>query len=903
MNPREVWGRLGAWSRRGRLERQLSDELEQHLELMARDLEARGMEPAEARQEARRRLGNLTALRETSREAWGFPALDGLLRDLRYALRALARSPGFTLAVVLTLGLGIGANAAMFAVIDRLMFRPFPRLHDPSSVNGLYFQTISRGATRTYTTIPYTRFVDISRSARSLSQVAAVTEWRLAVGTGPNTTIRKVAGVSAAFFGFFDAPPAEGRYFGPAEDVTPSGALVAILSHEYWTSAFGSQPVLGQELQIGSLRYIVIGVAPRGFVGVVQGRAPDLFVPITTLPANLDPSSGSSYYTDYRWDWVEMIARRRPGVSEAEAGADLTLAWIRSRQAQRAIAPQLLPDSVSRPRVIAGPLKDAAGPDPGLEARVLLWVTGVAAIVLLIACANVANLMLTRAVVRRREIAVRLALGVSRARLAGQFVLEGLLLATLGAVAGMVAAQWAGTAIRSLLLPEGSSFDLSTDWRTLGIAGSCALLATAVTAIGPAFVALRSEVGETLKAGGRAGTGRRSRLGSALLVTQGALSVVLLVGSGLFVRSLNNVLAIPLGYDARRVLEIYPDFRGALDSAAESSIRRRLLGEAERIPGVVAAARVNGRLFGTSTTTLRVPGIDSVERLGRFNFQVTSPGYFTVMQTRILKGRGFAATDGEMAPPVTVISAAMAHALWPGEDPLGRCIEVGWAPAARIRTAPCTLVVGVAENAAHQGLLDEQRFMYYLNVEQVQPAWASRTLFVRMSTGDMEVEAERVRRALQAVMPGDGFVVVRPLQDAVDDQRRSWLLGATLFTAFGGLAALVAAVGLYGVIAYGVAQRMHELGVRIALGARSGHIVRMVMLRGVSYAAAGVGIGLLLAAFAARWIEPLLYKASPRDPLTFGAVGALMLVVGVVAGLGPSMRAVRADPNWALRAE
>jgi putative ABC transport system permease protein len=902
MNPREVWGRLGAWIRRGRLERQLSQELERHLDLLARDLETEGRSAVEARTEARRRLGNLTALRETSRDAWGFPAVDALQRDLRYALRSLARSPGFTLTVVLTLGLGIGANAAMFAVIDRLMFRPFPHLNDPSTVHGLYFQTSSRDATRTWTTIPYTRFVDISREARSVSQVAAVSEWRLAVGTGPNTTIRKVAGVSASFFGFFDAPPAQGRYFGPAEDETPSGALVAVLSHEYWTGALGGEAVLGRELQIGSLRYRVIGVAPKGFVGVVQGRAPELFVPVTTLPANLDPSSRSTYYTDYRWDWVEMIARRKPGVSEAEAAADLTGAWIRSRQAQRVIAPQLLPDSVSRPRVVAGPVKDAAGPDPGLESRVLLWVTGVAAVVLLIACANVANLMLTRALRRRREIAIRLALGVSRLRLAGQFLIEGLLLATLGAAAGMVAAQWAGTVIRSLLLPEGSSFDLSTDWRTIAVAGVCALLATVVTAIGPAFVALHSSVGPTLKAGAREGTWRRSRLRSALLVTQGALSVVLLVGSGLFVRSLSNVLAIPLGYDATRVLEVYPDFRTLeLDSAGLVNVRRRLLAEAERIPGVVAAARVNGRLFGTNTTRLRVAGIDSVERLGRFNMQLTTPRYFEVMQTRILRGRGFTPQDGEGAPPVTVVSAAMARVLWPGEDPLGRCIEVGWG-ADGIATSPCTLVVGVAEDAAHQGLLDEERFMYYLNVDQVLPGSIAR-MFLRMANGDMEVQAERVRRALQAVMPGDGFVVVRPLQDAVDDQRRSWRLGATLFTVFGSLAAVVAAVGLYGVMAYGVAQRMHELGVRIALGARSGHIVRMVMLRGVAYAAASVGIGLLLAAFASRWVEPLLYRASPRDPLTYGAVGGLMLVVGVVAGLGPSMRAVRADPNWALRVE
>ena len=511
--------------------------------------------------------------------------------------------------------------------------------------------------------------------------------------------------------------------------------------------------------------------------------------------------------------------------------------------------------------------------------------------------------MLARALRRGREIAVRLALGVSRARLAAQFVTEGLLLAALGGVMGLLVAQWAGAAIRRLLLPEGSTFNLSTDWRTIGVAAACALGAAVLTAIGPAVLAARSDLGAALKAGAREGTYRRSRLRTALLVIQGALSVVLLVGAGLFVKSLNNVLAISLGYDASTVLEVYPDFRGLeLDSARRVAVRRELLAAAERIPGVEAAARVNSMLFGTNTTILRVPGVDSVERLGRFNFQMTTPGYFKVMRTRILRGRGFDEGDREGAAPVTVVSAAMAKVLWPGQDPLGRCIQVSWDPAAGIRAPPCTTVVGIAEDAAHQGLLDEQRFMYYLNVDQIEPSWVS-TLFVRMTGPDIEGDVERVRRAMQAVMPADGFVVVRPLQEVVDDQRRSWRLGATLFAAFGGLALVVAAVGLYGVIAYSVGQRMHELGVRIALGARAGHIVRLVVAQGLAYAAAGSAIGLLLAAYASRWIEPLLYKESARDPVTYGAVGALMIAVGLVAGAVPSLRAVRADPNRALRAD
>ncbi|MGQ0641681.1 MAG: ADOP family duplicated permease [Gemmatimonadaceae bacterium] len=903
MTLREIWLRLTAWTRRRDLSSELSDEMQMHIELLARDLEHAGMSREDALAAARRQVGNIGGLREASRDYWGFPVIDAALQDLRYAMRGLARTPGFTATVIITLGLGIGANAAMFAVIDRLMFRPFPHMRDPGSVNGVFYQFTSRERRLTSSTMPYTRYLDLQRNTSTFESVAAISEWRLAVGTGQDTRVRKVAGVSASFFDFFDMRPALGRFFGASEDVTPLGSTVALLSHGFWQTEFGGRDVIGQQLQVGSLIYTVIGVAPEGFVGAASGRVPELFVPITTIPANIDPSNRATYFTLYNWDWLEMVVRRKPGVTEAAASAELTSAYIRSRAAQRASNPRVLPDSIAKPRAIADALRDAAGPEPGPESRVLLWVSGVAVIVLLIACANVANLMLTRILRRRREIALRLALGISRRRLVTQFLVEGVLLAGFGAIAALLVAQWGGAAIRTLLLPEGSSFNLASDWRTIAVAGVCALAAALLTVIGPAFLATRSNLSETLKSGAREGTYRSSRLRSSLLVMQGALSVVLLVGAGLLVRSLNNVLDIPLGYDARPVIEVYPDFRGLeLDSASRVAVRRRVLSTAQEIPGVEAAARINSRLFGTNTATLRVPGIDSVQRLGRFNFQVTTPDYFKVMRTRIVRGRGFDARDREGAPPVVIVSAAMARALWPNGDPLGECIQVGFDPRARIETAPCTSVIGVAEDAAHQSITDEERFMYYLNVDQLDPGWIS-TIFVRMSRQDIDSDIERVRRAMQAAMPGNGFVVVRPLQEVVDDRQRSWRLGATLFVAFGGLALVVAAVGLYGVIGYNVAQRMHELGVRIALGARSSAILRLVVAQGLAFAAAGVTIGLGLALIGSRWIEPLLYKESARDPLTYASVGVVMVLVAIVACALPAFRAVRADPNRALRAE
>jgi predicted permease len=902
MGPRELLGRFAAWRKRDTLDRELADDMRAHVELLARDLERDGMSPTDALAAARRQVGTVTQLREQSREFWGFPAVDIVVRDVRYALRGLGRSPGFTATVILTLALGIGANAAMFGVIDRLMFRPYPFMRDPGAVNRVYLQTTYQGHTNANTVFPYLRYLDLAQANNTIAQFAAESEWRLAVGSGEAARVRKVAGVSASLFDFFDAVPARGRFFTAAEDVAPAGTPVAVISHALWVADYNSSDVIGRHVKVGMLDFTIIGVAPPGFRGTVAGGPPDVFVPITTIPANMGAWSQNSYLANYSWDWTEVLLRRKPGVSEADVTRELTAAYIRSRASARALNPRVLPDSLTHPVAIAGPVKSAGGPGAGRESSVLLWVSGVAAIVLLIACANVANLMFVRVIRRRREITVRLALGVSRRRLVAQFITETLVLALLGCIAGIVVAQWGGAAIRRLLLPEGTPFNLATDWRTLGVALGCAVVAALLTAIGPAIVAMRTDLAATLKAGAREGTYHRSRVRTALLVFQAALSVALLVGAGLFVRSFDNARAVPLGYDARPVLEAVLDFRGAvMDSAQRIAETRRVFEAAKSIPGVAYATRINSRLFGTNTAELRVAGIDSVEALGRFNFQMVSPDYFNVMQMRILRGRAIAVSDREGTPLVAVVSEAMGRALWPGKDPLGQCFRVGLGEAVSARGAPCTTVVGIAENSAQQNLGDDPRFMYYTAADQ--GPWPLSTLLLRVTAPDAESQMERVRRALTRVMPGDGFVVVRPLQEVVDNQSRSWRLGAALFIAFGGLALVVAIVGLYGVISYTVAQRMHELGVRIALGAGARDVVQLVVWQGVRVTIAGVGIGLFLAFIASRWVQPLLFRLSATDPATYIGVGAVMFVSALAASVLPTLRALRADPNSALRSE
>ena len=826
--------------------------------------------------------------------SWHRTAIDHAMQDVRYAARGLRRSPAFAVTVMLTLALGIGANAAMFGVVDRLMFRPVAYLRDPSTVHRVYLQTTARGHVYTTSIFPYTRYLDLRRVTTSFSQWAAVSDRLLAVGAGDDSREQSVAAVSASLFDLFDARPVLGRFFSSAEDALPVGALVTVLDFGFWQRSFGGRNVVGQRIEIGTLTYTIVGVAPRGFVGASPDHPPVAFIPITTFPINDGPWQANKYYRDYRWDWTSVIVRTKPGVSVAQASADLTHGYVASRDAARLQMPAVAPATVAHPTGIAGPLKTAAGPDAGLESHTLLWLAGVAAIVLLIACANVGNLMFARVLRRRRELAVRLALGVSRRRLIGQLLTESLMLAALGCAAGILVAQWGGAALRRFIFAEGSA-DVVTDWRTLGVACACALAAGLATDLGPAVLAVRSDLSGALRAGMRDGSYQRSRTRAVLLTLQGALSVVLLVGAGLFVRSLDNVRAMRLGYDPSSVVMAFPNTRGVrMDSAAQIRFQQDLLDAAKRIPGVVDASAVNSRPFSNMVEPLFVDGLDSVQKFGRFVTQIATPEYFHVMQTRIIEGRAFTDADRHGTPPVAVVSRAMARVLWPNASALGRCIRIG------ASTMPCTTVIGVVEDATYNSLTDDLRYTQYLPVAQALPTGGNK-LMLRVASPSISLEA--LRRELQRAMPAGGYVTLEPLDDIVDAQRRSWALGATMFVAFGMLALIVAAVGLYGVIAYNVVQRMHELGIRIALGARSSDVVRLVVRQGLWFAAVGVGLGSCAALVASRWVQPLLFDESATDPAVYAFVGAVMLLVSIAASAVPAIRATQADPNTTLRSE
>jgi predicted permease len=522
-------------------------------------------------------------------------------------------------------------------------------------------------------------------------------------------------------------------------------------------------------------------------------------------------------------------------------------------------------------------------------------VLGVAVVVLLVACANVTNLLLARGVGRRREVAVRLALGVSRRRLATQLFMESALLALLAGALGLLLAQWGGGVVRALLMPGVDSGSTFADTRLLAFGSALAGIAALLTGLVPALQASDPDIADALKSGGREGNRHRSHLRTGLLVVQGAFSVLLLVGAGLFVRSLQNVRGIDLGIEAERVLWVRTDARGAaLPRAERRELRRRYAERARALPSVESAASTATVPFRQSINEdLFVPGIDSVNTLGTFYLNAVSADYFATTGTRILRGRGIEPRDAEGSAPVVIVSRSMAQRLWKTDDVLGKCMKVS------ADTAPCREVVGVAQDLRWGSFDDAGLMQFYLSEHQYP---LGDGLYIR-TRGDARDAAEGIRRELQRLAPGLAYVEAHPLVDIIEPNLRSWRLGATMFTLFGGLALLLAGMGLYSAIAYAVAQRRHEIGVRLALGADAGRIARMVLGEGMRVVVVGIVLGVALALAGSRYIAGLLFGVSARDPLTVGIVTATLLVVAVVASLVPAWRATRVDPATVLRAE
>jgi predicted permease len=887
--------RVRALFNRGAMERDLDDELRFHLERETEKLVTRGLTPADAARQAMLSFGGVNRIKDDARDARGIAFWDSLRQDIGYAWRGLRARPGFTAAVAIALAIGIGANATMFSIVDRLLFRSPPYLQDADRVHRVYLTATRVNGPSTFRTMEYSRYADLTRWTTSFDHTGVIGYRTMAVGSGEDTRDMTVAAMSATMFDFFAVHPVIGRLFGEGDDIPPSGSTVAVLAWGFWRSHFGGDTsVLNRQLRIGTRDYTIIGVAPPEFVGITESRAPALFVPVTSVAAQRN----LIYARTYGWSWLEMFARRRPDVSAATADADLSTAYRRSWEAMVASRPAGATPTlaVAKPHAAVGSFHLSRGPEASSESKVFTWVLGVAGIVLLIACANVANLMLARAVTRKREVALRLALGVSRHRLLQQLATESALLACIGGSLGVVIAYGGSILMRPYVGIEDQRQPFM-ETRTLAFVVTATLLVAVATGLAPMLHALRADVNDALKAGARNVAGGRSPARTALLLVQGALSLVLLVGAGLFVRSLWNLRTMRMGYDVRPLVYAEAVLRGVkLNDDESAALARRMEEAAASTPGATGATLAASVPFWTNEGMGPpiVAGRDSLGRFGRFLLQAGSPSYFAVSGTRILAGRGFAATDRKEAQPVAVISQRMADVIWPGESPIGKVFRL------LSDTTPAITVVGVAENMRARLIAEEDEIWYYLPFSQYRTP--DPQVLIRVQ-GDPAKSVDLLRKRLLEVMPAGTYPTVTPIETLVRGQGRSWELGAKMFVAFASIALLLAAIGLYSVIAYSVAQRTRELGVRIALGATRADVMRLVVGGGVRFALVGIAIGSLIALWASRWIEPLLFNQAARDPVIIGAAATLLLVVAVIAAARPALRAASVNPSQVLQSD
>lgn len=912
-----------ALRRRARLRDEVREELEHHLALSIEQLVATGLAPDAARAEALRRLGVAPTaarrrghgLRDVDRQLYAAARrredrmrvrewIDAAAQDLRYALRSVRRAPGFAVLVVATLALGIGANASMFGIIDRLLLRGPTHVADADRVMRLYLTGTRPGQeAETGSTFPYVTYTDLRDGTRSFSDVAAYTSAApISIGRGADIQRFQNQFVTPNLFPLLGVQPALGRFFTEEEDRPPRGEPVVVLGYDAWQTRFGGDPaIIGRSLYVDGTLVTVVGVAPSGFTGP-ELQPVDLWLPTSFSRASSMPTWPTSRFPAF----LHVIARLSPGITPAQANADVTAAHQRAYDGNRAW------EKVASLSML--PLRfDREGKEP-MEVAVSRWLVGMATVVLLIACANVANLLLARALYRRREIAVRLALGVSRTRLVRLLLAEGFVLAVAGGALGLAVAYWGGQLVRVTLLPDVAWGGSPVSTRVLLFTAAATMATGLLVGLMPALRASRPNLTGTLKEGTRQGGGTRSPLRAALTVTQAALSVVLLVGAGLFVHSLWNVRALDLGIDTDRVLavswtwsqEVFELPSGAAqdaEQARQTQVRDRALAEIARLPGVKSAAWSIGTPFSSILGLgVRVPGRDSIPQLpGAPPFPIVSAvssDYFATAGTSIVHGRGFTPADRAGSEPVTIVNETMARTLWPGEQALGQCLIIG---DGADEDTPCARVVGVAEDARRRQLREDAAMQYYVPLGQERQIGGG-MLLIR-PRGEPAELVPLLRRELRRLDPSLGYIDAKLLQEAVDPQVRPWRLGATIFAAFGALAMLVAAVGLYSVMSYVAAQRSHEMGVRIALGAQAGDIGWLILARGLGTAAVGIALGILLALAGSRFLEPLLFDTSAQNPTVFGTVATALLAVAVLATLVPAWRATRVDPVVALRAE
>jgi predicted permease len=870
------------WRRKQR-EADLDRELRSHLETEAEeqgDLYA-----------ARRVLGNIGRVKEDVRAAWGWTWLERFGQDLRYALRTMRQSPGFTATAVLSLALGIGANTAIFSLIDALMLRWLP-VRDPQELVQLTMR--SAGTNEPGENFSYPVVRALANQKEIFAGLCGFSSGGFLVGLPGSVQEVPGAWVTGGYYETLGLNPSLGRMLTP-EDDQPGGPLVAVISYGYWERQFGRNPgIAGQTLPISGIPVTIVGVSPRGFEGANVGSKADITMPLALL-ARINPDSAPLLLPGNFW--LRVLARPQKGISITQAKARLAAVW--PDLSEVAVPAGARP---ARKKAMAEATFEFAPGGTGytflrrMFRKPLLVLMAMVAVVLLIACANVASLLLARASARQHEIAVRLAIGAGRARVLRQLLTESTLLALFGAAFGIGLAWLAGHFLLNVLSsgPVKIIFDLTPDWHVLGFTIAVAIATGILFGLAPAFQGVAAGPSPALKDDARMSRSR-SRLLSSLVSVQVALSLLLLIGAGLFMRTLQNLESFDPGFRRQGILLADVDGkREGYHDRRLGEFYEELLEQIQRLPGVVSASLSDHTPLSNTrwTEAVALPG-QPLPSEDNAEFAAIGPRYFETIQTPILRGREFSSRDAGPIPTVAVVNEAFVRSYFPDQDAVGRHIS------SSIRRPSTDLeIVGVVKDAVSIVLGIPASEMVFVPAFQDLPP-NSATLEIR-AAGSVGQIASSVRTALQRKLP-NAPIEVRLFSAQVDaalvQQRTMAILAGT----FGALALILACIGLYGLIAYSVARRTKEMGIRMALGAQRRRVIAMVLKSAIRLVVIGIALGLPAACFASRWVESMLFGLTPTDPATMTGAAVILAAAALLAAYLPARRASRVDPMTALR--
>jgi len=880
--------RLRSIFHKNQAELDLSEELQFHLQNQIDQYVAQGMNPKEARHAALRSLGGIEQAKEECRDTRKVNLIENFLQDVRYGLRMLRRSPGFSILAILCLTLGIGANAAVFSWIEGILFRPYPAVAHQERLVAL--GGTSRGEARG-NPLSWPDYLDLQRSCTLCETlfVSKITGTTLSIGDRAERTTGSI--VSANYFDAIGVPPMLGRGFLPGEDQGQNAHPVAVISYQLWQGRFRGDPqIIGKTQRLNGVMHTIIGVAPGGFYGTFVGWRMNFWVPASME----DIFEGGGYKLEDRAArWIEAYARLKPGATFAQA-----------QQEFDAISRRLETEypATNRGRAIRfwplwqTPFNNAATLLPTLEIML-----AVVAFVLLIACANVGNLLLVRSLARRHEMSVRVAIGASRSRLWKQLLTEALVLSLFGATGGLLMAYWCRHAL-VLLFPARGGVQMhlpgEIDWRVLALSAAVCLATTLLMGLVPALQTGKIDLADALKMESAGVVGGRGRawVRSGLVLVQVSLSFVLLVGVGLLMQSLLKIRTASPGFNTRGVQDTAIDLVSAgYTPARAQTFQDALLERVRSLPGVESAAfaRMTPLSYVSSASApIVVDGYTPPpEESPTLDYNEVGDDYFVTMGIPLVAGREFTRADDEQAALVAVVNETMAQRYWQGRTPLGERLQL---------KGRWMQVVGIAKDSKYSSVREKPTPFFFVPVRQNSLRAAVLNIRTPLAPQTMATAIAREVHALDAnLAPYEVITMQEQLERSTSPQ----MVAVTLVGILGGLALVLAAIGLYGVMSYAVSQSTRELGLRMALGAGAANLLRLVLSRGLALTGAGVLLGAGTALLLTRLLGNLLYQVSPRDPLAFGSAFAVITIAALAACSLPAWRATRTDPARALRTE